>query len=339
MAQHKAPTSITIAPVSEKSGLALFVERYWKVALIAAFVLVGALLYRQSARANAEQLDLEAWEKLSASMTPDPRTGVPSGRVEELVAISSQVKETQAAPYALFYAAIAAARDRKYDEAKSLVARVRTEFPTSPLVTHKVATTAGAPKLSEVEQLEARIQAQVGWRAQHPALFGLPELPADAPKVRINTDRGSIVVGLYPQQSPLHAENFLKLAREGSFNGLKFHRVVANRAIQSGDPNTLQEDVANWGAGEIGTTQAPEPSELRHFAGALSSAHVTGSMASSGSQFQILLADDFSQDATTFVFGRVVEGLDIAKAISESPTVVGTERPEQPTTIQSTEVL
>jgi cyclophilin family peptidyl-prolyl cis-trans isomerase len=82
-----------------------------------------------------------------------------------------------------------------------------------------------------------------------------------------------------------------------------------------------------------------EPSALRHFAGALSSAHVTASTASSGSQFQILLVDDFTLDAKTVVFGRVIEGLDIAQAISESKTVVGTERPEQPPTIQSTEVL
>jgi cyclophilin family peptidyl-prolyl cis-trans isomerase len=78
---------------------------------------------------------------------------------------------------------------------------------------------------------------------------------------------------------------------------------------------------------------------LRHFAGALSSAHTLGSKASSGSQFLITLADDFTLDTDTFVFGKVLEGLDIAKTISGSTTVTGTERPEQPATIQSTEVL
>jgi cyclophilin family peptidyl-prolyl cis-trans isomerase len=147
------------------------------------------------------------------------------------------------------------------------------------------------------------------------------------------------IVGLYTDRAPHHAEAFLKLAREGSFNGMKFHRVQADHLIQSGDPNTRQEDVTTWGKGELGTAQDPEPNGLGHFTGAFSSVARMGAKGSSGSQFQILLADDYSLDTTTVVFGKVLEGLDVAKGISEAKIVAATDRPEEPPTIQSTEVL
>jgi cyclophilin family peptidyl-prolyl cis-trans isomerase len=187
--------------------------------------------------------------------------------------------------------------------------------------------------------LESRIDAQIAWRAQHPTLVGLPDLPANGPKVKINTDHGSIVVGLYTDRAPRHAEAFLKLAREGSFNGMKFHRVLADHLIQSGDPNTLKEDVTAWGMGELGTAQEPEPNDLTHFAGAVTSVRRVGAKGSSGSQFQILIADDHQLDADAVVFGRVLEGMDVAKTISELKAVASTDRPEEPATIQSTEVL
>jgi peptidyl-prolyl cis-trans isomerase B (cyclophilin B) len=338
MAQHKAPTSITIAPTSEKSGMAEFVDRYWKIALIVALVMVGTLLYRQSTKGHAEEVDAQAWDKLIQKTNPDPTTGVLSGKVDDLVGVADEIKESHAAPFALYLAASSAAGEHKYDEAKKLLGRLRAEYPTSKIVVDKLGTTAPGPKQSAVEKLESHIDAQIAWRSQNPALFGLPELPADAPKVKINTDRGVIVVGLYTKDAPLHAEAFLKLAREGGFNGMKFHRVVPDRAIQSGDPNTLKEDVATWGAGETGPAPAAEPTALKHFTGALSSARMLGSKTNSGSQFMIALADDHTLDADTFVFGKVIEGMDIAKAISESSTVAGTDRPEQPATIQSTEV-
>jgi cyclophilin family peptidyl-prolyl cis-trans isomerase len=234
---------------------------------------------------------------------------------------------------------VLAAKDGKYADAKALLQRLRQEYPTSSIVSSALVQAADGPLESDVALLEARIDAQIAWRAQHPTLVGLPDLPADAPKVKINTDRGSIVVGLYTDRAPRHAAAFLKLAREGSFNGMKFHRVMADHLIQSGDPNTLKEDVTTWGKGELGTTQEPEPNDLGHFAGALSSVAATGAKGSSGSQFQILLAKDHALDNTTVVFGIVLEGLDVAKGISEAKIVTSTDRPEEAPTIQSTEVL
>ena len=56
-------------------------------------------------------------------------------------------------------------------------------------------------------------------------------------KVRINTSEGSITVRLY-DETPKHRDNFLKLAREGFFNGTLFHRVIKDFMIQGGDPDS-----------------------------------------------------------------------------------------------------
>jgi cyclophilin family peptidyl-prolyl cis-trans isomerase len=333
MAQHKAPTSITIASVDEKSGLAEFVDRYWKIALVLTLAVVAALMFRQKMHSQHEQEEAQAWDKI-LQVTG---TGM-TGKVEDLVGVADQIRGTNAAPSALYFAAVMAAQDGKYEEAKSLLGRLRKEYPNSSIVVAPLVQTTGGPLQSDAALLESRIDAQIAWRAQHPTLVGLPELPANAPKVKINTDRGTIVVGLYTDRAPHHAEAFLKLAREGSFNGMKFHRVIADRLIQSGDPNTLKEDVTAWGSGELGTAQDPEPNDLAHFVGALGSVPRVGAKGSNGSQFQILLAEDHGLDANSVVFGKVLEGLDVAKGISASKTVTSTDRPEEPPTIQSTEV-
>jgi peptidyl-prolyl cis-trans isomerase B (cyclophilin B) len=334
MAKHKAPTSITIASVDEKNGLAEFVDRYWKIAVAITLAVVAALMFRQKMHGQHEQDEAQAWDKI-LQVTGQGM----SGKVEDMVGVADQIRGTNAAPSALYFAAVLAAQDGKYDQAKSLLGRLRQEYPNSAIVTAPLVQTTDGPLQSDVALLESRIEAQMTWRAKHPLLVGLPDLPADAPKVKINTDRGAIVVGLYTDRAPHHAAVFLKLAREGSFNGMKFHRVMADHLIQSGDPNTLKEDVTAWGSGELGGPQDPEPNDLAHFVGALSSVPRVGGKGSNGSQFQLLFAEDHALDATSVVFGRVLEGMDVGKGISESKTVTSTDRPEAPATIQSTEVL
>lgn len=339
MAQHKAATSVTIAPVREKSGINEVIDRYWKIAAVVVVVLVGALLYRQVSRTQHEEAAATAWDKLSQATDQDPMTGTLTGPSKQLVAVAEEVGNTPVGPWALYIAAASAAKERDYVQSKALLARLRQEYPTSaPVANPAVAADPGSQQ-SDADLLEARVDAWMAWRYEHPTLFGLPDLPPDAPRVRINTDRGSIVVGLYADRAPRHAENFRKLAQDGSLHGLKFHRVVSGSLIQSGDPNTLEGEVATWGMGQLGSAQDPEPNDLRAFAGALASASLPGSQASSGSQFTIHLSDNPAPAAGSVVFGKVIEGLDAARAISEAKVVEGTERPEEPATIQSTDVL
>ncbi|MBL8858497.1 MAG: peptidylprolyl isomerase [Planctomycetes bacterium] len=339
MAQHKAPTAVTIAPVQEKSGLAEFVDRFWKLGALAAIVVAGVLLYRQHARSTAGEAEAAQWTKLLGATSRDPRTGLMAGASADIAAVADQVKGSHAGPWALYLLATTAAKEGKFEDAKRALARLRQEYPTHSLVVDKLPTDTGGARQSVLESLEGRIDAQAAWRAKNPGFFANPPLPEGAPRVRINTDRGSFVVGLYTDQAPLHCDNFLTLAREGAYNGIKVHRVVADSLVQAGDPNTLNDDVATWGTGEVGVKLEPENNSLRHFVGALAAARTPGSKQSSGSQFFISISENHAYDGDYVVYGTVVEGLDVLKQISQSPVVPETERPETPAVIQSTEVL
>lgn len=339
MAQHKAPTAVTIAPVQEKSGLAEFVHRFWKLGALGALAIAAFLLYRQYSHRVSEDSDASTWGKLMAAAPRDPTTGMPAGNPEELAAIADQVVGSSAGPWALYLAATRFASEQKFDDAKKQLTRLRQSYPLHSLVVDKVASEPGGPRMSLLEGLEARVDAQLSWRAAHPTLFANPTPAATAKRIRVNTDRGSFVVALYSEQAPKHSENFAKLAGEGTYNGVKFHRVIANSVAQAGDPNTLKDDVAAWGTGEVGAQLDLESNTLKHFPGALVAAKLQGSKKSSGSQFYVSVGENHQLDGEDVVFGTVVEGLDIVKQISESPVVSGTERPETPAVIQSMEVL
>jgi cyclophilin family peptidyl-prolyl cis-trans isomerase len=338
MAQHKAPTSVTIASLEDKSAFAQAVDRYWKVAVLLALALTAGILYSQRSKLTSEAANDQSWEKLMEKVTRDPRTGAMIGNPSDLLGVADQIKGSQAGPWALYMAATLASSQGKYEEAQKYVAQLRQEYPTHSLVVDKLVSDPASPKMSLVEQLSTRIDAQVAWRVKNPTLFQNPELPADAPKVKINTDKGTIVVGLYKDLAPKHVENFLKLSREGFYTGVKFHRVVPGFMIQSGDPNTIQGAVETWGLGGPAEKLDPEPNNLKHFTGYLAAAKASGDPKSSGSQFYITVADRHDLDGNYVVFGKVLEGMNVVRAIEQLKLVAGTERPEQPPTIQSTEV-
>ena len=169
-------------------------------------------------------------------------------------------------------------------------------------------------------------------------LFSNPALPADAPRVRLNTSKGPIVVGLYVDRAPKHAENFLELCRKGFYNGTKFHRVVRGSLIQGGDPNSISGEPESWGQGGPGNSLEVETDpRLRHFKGALVAWKAPGETRSHGSQFFLTTADQNQMDGQTVVFGIVVDGFSTIEAI-ESGAVVE-DRPQDPATVESTEVL
>lgn len=338
MAQHKAATAVTIAPVSEKAGFAEFVDRFWKLGLGLAVLVAGFLLFRVYSSREESKAHSQSWEALDAVLQRDSMGGF-TGDPAKLAAVADAVKGKNAGPWALFVAANAASAEQKYEEARGYVTRLRQEFPTHALVVDKQSMSAEAPKRSLVEELESRLDAQIAWRKQNPTLFSNPELPANAPKVRVNTDQGSFVLGFYAEQAPRHTENFLKMAREGTYNGIKFHRVKPNNLLQGGDPNTLKDDVTQWGAGGAGAELDEEVNNLKHFVGAVGAARMPGSTKSNGSQFYISVGENHEFDGKYVVYGKVVEGLDVVRRLSELKTVAGSERPEIPPIIQSMEVL
>jgi peptidyl-prolyl cis-trans isomerase B (cyclophilin B) len=138
------------------------------------------------------------------------------------------------------------------------------------------------------------------------------ETPAgDGTGVRLTTDLGDIVIGLFNESAPVAAENFQNLVEAGFYDGVGFHRVVPGFVIQGGDPEGTggggpgytiadEEVVGEYGRGIVAMARTPEPD-------------------SQGSQFFVVLDDEAkgSLDAarTYAIFGRVVEGMDVVDAI------------------------
>lgn len=121
-------------------------------------------------------------------------------------------------------------------------------------------------------------------------------------KVKITTTKGNIIVELY-NQTPLHRDNFIKLVKNGTYNGTLFHRVINHFMIQGGDPTSKNAKPGEaLGEGDLGYTI---PAEIRgpHFCnvrGALAAARegndVNPSRASSSCQFYIVTGKKFTID-------------------------------------------
>ena len=135
----------------------------------------------------------------------------------------------------------------------------------------------------------------------------------------VNTTAGIIVIDLRPDLAPNHVGYFMKLAREGGFDGTIFHRVLRLAIIQGGDP--LSRDPAKvklYGTGGLGLLKA-ELSAERATRGAVAAVLQPNRPDSAGSQFFICVTDQPPLDGKYTIFGRVSEGMDVAQKISESP--------------------
>ena len=140
------------------------------------------------------------------------------------------------------------------------------------------------------------------------------------PIANIETNRGTIRVELFEERAPKTVGNFIELAEKGFYDGVIFHRVIADFMIQGGDPK-------GTGTGGPGYTIDDEfHPELRHDEkGVLSMANAgpdTG-----GSQFFITLAPTPWLDDRHAVFGKVLDGLDVVEEIGG----IETDRSDRPT--------
>ncbi len=124
----------------------------------------------------------------------------------------------------------------------------------------------------------------------------------------IKTPKGNIVADLYPKDAPQTVNNFVFLAREGFYDGVTFHRVIANFMAQSGDPT-------GTGTGGPGYRFADEfHRDLHHDApGVLSMANAGPN--TNGSQFFITHVPTPWLDGKHAVFGKVSSGMDVVLSI------------------------
>jgi peptidyl-prolyl cis-trans isomerase B (cyclophilin B) len=129
-------------------------------------------------------------------------------------------------------------------------------------------------------------------------------------------DLGQIRIELLPEIAPGTVENFIKLADEGFYEGLTFHRVIPGFMLQAGDPASRDPDPRRLGSGGPGYDIDDEFSEFPHTRGVLSMAN-KGRNNSGGSQFFIVHQNSPHLDGRHTIFGRVVEGIEVVDAITE----------------------
>ncbi len=135
----------------------------------------------------------------------------------------------------------------------------------------------------------------------------------------VNTSAGPFVIDLRPDLAPNHVGYFIKLARQGAFDGTIFHRVIRLGIIQGGDP--LSKDPAKvklYGTGGLGVLKA-ELGPERATRGAVAAVLQPNRPDSAGAQFFVCVTDQPLLDGKYTVFGRVSEGLDVVQQISEAP--------------------
>ena len=135
----------------------------------------------------------------------------------------------------------------------------------------------------------------------------------------IKTIRGEMKVDLFAKDAPLTVANFVKLAEDGYYNGLKFHRVLPNFVIQGGCPNTREGENGMPGTGGPGyqiDCELDGESQF-HERGVLSMAHAGKN--TGGSQFFVCHSRDNTAhlDGVHTCFGKVIEGVDTVDEILE----------------------
>jgi len=145
----------------------------------------------------------------------------------------------------------------------------------------------------------------------------------------LHTNHGPIAVELFDEDAPKTVDNFVKLAGDGFYDGVIFHRVIPDFMIQGGDPT-------GTGSGGPGYTFEDEPNDQKVERGALAMANAGPN--TNGSQFFIVTAEACPWlDGKHTVFGRVTDGMDVVDQISALDTDAR-DRPRQDVVIERVEL-
>jgi cyclophilin family peptidyl-prolyl cis-trans isomerase len=148
-------------------------------------------------------------------------------------------------------------------------------------------------------------------------------------KATMQTNHGAIELELYPDDAPKTVDNFVKLARDGFYDGVIFHRVIPDFMIQGGDPT-------GTGSGGPGYSFEDEFNEHKVERGALAMANAGPN--TNGSQFFIVTTDAAPWlDGKHTVFGQVTSGMEVADKISELPRDAR-DKPQDDVVIESVSV-
>ena len=180
-------------------------------------------------------------------------------------------------------------------------------------------------------------------RVEAPALAFNPDSLAEEPIFNIETSMGTIKIKLY-KETPLHRDNFVKLASKRFYDNILFHRIIKDFMIQVGDPLTKNPnaDPAKFGTGGPGYTIPAEIlPQFKHKKGALAAARkgdkANPARESSGSQFYFVESEKGCShlDGQYTIFGETLEGFEVIDAIAAVEVTSPKNAPVEPIKIIS----
>jgi cyclophilin family peptidyl-prolyl cis-trans isomerase len=136
---------------------------------------------------------------------------------------------------------------------------------------------------------------------------------------KVSTSMGDIDIELYPKDAPQTVNNFVFLSREGFYDNVKFHRIMKDFMVQTGDPT-------GTGTGGPGYRFADEPISRNYEKGTVAMANAGPN--TNGSQFFIVHGSNVGLQKNYVIFGKVTNGADVLDKIATSP-VTASSRGEQ----------
>jgi cyclophilin family peptidyl-prolyl cis-trans isomerase len=150
--------------------------------------------------------------------------------------------------------------------------------------------------------------------------LAFPQTSANELEAVVVTELGTIRFEFAPSQAPKHVEQFIRLARNGYYDGSAFHRAIPGAIIQGGDPLLKDPDTprSQWGSGGFNLLRS-ETSDLKLGQGVVAGVRIPDKEDSDGSQFFICVSPQPALDGLYPGFGRVTEGMDVVDKISRLP--------------------
>ncbi len=171
-------------------------------------------------------------------------------------------------------------------------------------------------------------------------LMAIEQTKVDPEIAIMETSKGTIKIGFFPDVAPNHVARFKELAREGFYDGILFHRVIPNFMIQAGDPQTKDPNCDRRMMGSGGSDKPNLKAEFNdrlHYPGTLSAARAQ-SPNSANSQFFLCHARSPWLDNKYTVYGHVIEGMEVIDAIATADRDKG-DNPIEPIKIISVTIV
>ena len=321
MAKHKAATEITIIQ-EERSGFAELVDRYKWHGLGLMIALGAVIFWRASSESSAVEQDRAAWAPLHKAFAKQGAT------TKETIAAINQTTSSGddvVKSVANLLQAGLLASEGEFEDAGTAVDFASQTAPAF-LKTLKVPAGENGEEQTILSSLTGALEREEEWKIKFHNQVYTNVLPEDAPRYKVETTAGTVVIGLHIKDAPAHAKNFMSQVAEGVYDGTLLHGPAidgANLAIpgvRGGDLKTKDsEDSTTWGQETSDGVLNREGTDLTHEKGAVAAIIAEGQRKSSPTQFMILTEANHRNDSRYTVFGKVVEGLEIIEGLAELP--------------------